>query len=199
MPRLTGRQLVAIVVAICCAVVLQPVASTAAGTLMTLVDKTDNTRQSRVTSNGGLTTESRPGAIAGQFHSTSTLTTTNNSFVMYGVGPTSFAFTNITFGNLADGWVRVAVQAYVRTSGSQNCTNLATATSAPTGWSSKTFGVFLVPANDTLVLPLTQPWTISPGSGATLCFGYRVMPSSGAGAATAWTLHGSFMGYRYAL
>jgi hypothetical protein len=191
MPRLTGRQVVAIVVAICCAVVLQPVASNAAGALSTLVDRYDNNRQTRVTTHGALLAETRPGPLGGQFIYSSNTTTTNWTFPVQTTGPTATALTNITISNFYDSPTRVLIQAFVRTSGTQGCANLsATMSGTPAGWTARSFGIFMIPANDSIVLPLTQAWTVATTSGVPACIGYKALFTGG-------TLYSSITGYRY--
>lgn len=195
MPRLTGRQVVAIVLAICCAVVLQPVASTAAGTLMTMVDRSDSTRQSRVTSNGAVAAETRPGAHAAAFTYSSSTTGFNYVLPVTETGPTNLAITNVVLTAAGNGHVRVSVVALNRASGSQVCSHLAAGT-APSGWGLTTFATFMIPANESVALPLSQPWTASSASGQPVCVGYRVQ-AGGANAATSFTVNVSLTGYRF--
>lgn len=115
---------VTMVLAVCAAAVLTPVAvSAATGTLVNIVDPGNASRQARVSSAGTLTVESRAGSVAHSF-------TMNGSRLGLGYinlvsvnAPTRIAVTELTItGQGPSGSQDVLLEAYVRTSGSAGCT-----------------------------------------------------------------------------
>ena len=67
--QITGKQLTTIIVSVCAAAILSPVAVGAAtGTLTNIIDPAIGSRQARVTAAGALNTEQRAGGLNGAFN-----------------------------------------------------------------------------------------------------------------------------------
>jgi hypothetical protein len=173
--RLSNRQLVTVVVAICAAAVLAPVSVMAAtGSLVNITDPVEGARRARVTRAGTLTVETRAGSRSGYRSGTKMRRSFGYGNLTSTTNPNQLAITELTFTALGpqnDLAQEVLVEAYVRTSGSAGCTGPGT-----TGYTRHLLRRVLVKNQSTLQLNFNGPPLYLPtgASGQPTCFGFRV-------------------------
>lgn len=191
--RLTSKQVVTIVVALCAAAVLTPVTvSAATGQLVNVVDPIVQSRRARVTNAGALLVESRAYQGTNAFNMNGTRQGLGWLNLATATGPSRLAITELALTGSFDphpGFAEVLVEAMVRTSGTNGCTGPGTG-----GYTRHTLKRVTVGSRDTLPLTFTgQPMVLPiPASGHLICFGITVVTvSSGL-----WT-YASGTGYRF--
>lgn len=192
--RFTSKQVTSMVVAGCAAIVLAPVTVYAAtGQLVNIVDSVSG-RAARVSSGHGLVTEGRayPGEnafnVRGQRYQFGWIPLVSTK------GPTRIAITKLTLagpydtpGNAGE----VLVEAFVRTSGTADCTGPGAA-----GYTRHSLMHVWVPARQTLQLDFdAQALPIPPAAtGQPLCVGVTYYAGN-----TNMTIYASATGYKYGM
>jgi hypothetical protein len=172
--RFSTNQVVTLAVAGCAALVLAPIAATAAtGTLVNIVDPANSSRTARVSASGGLFAETRPFPGSSGFNVTGSRLGLGYINLASTTAPTRLAITDVTItGQGPSGAQEVLVEAFVRTTGTAGCGGPGTA-----GYTR--FTLRRVAVNNQATLPLTflgQPLVIPTGaSGQQVCFGVTVI------------------------
>jgi hypothetical protein len=189
----SSKQVVTMVVAVCAAVGLAPVAVFAAtGQLVNITDPAYSTRQARVSTGGGLVVESRAWAGANAFNANVSRQGLGWVSLAQATGPTRIALTELALTGSFDphpGYAEVLVEAMVRTSGTSACNGPGSA-----GYTRHTLKRVSVSSRATLQLTFDgQPLVIpAAASGQPVCVGITVITvSSGL-----W-VYGSATGYKY--
>lgn len=172
--RFKPVHIVTIVVAVCAAAILTPVAVGAAtGTLVNIVDPSMSSRQARVSSAGTLTVESRAGSIANSFNMTGSRLGLGYINMVSVSAPTRVAVTELTLsGQGPAGHQEVLLEAFVRTSGTNGCSGPGTA-----GYTRFTLRRIAIPNNGTTQLSFGGPPLVTPAGapGEPTCFGITVI------------------------
>lgn len=171
--RFTNKQVVAMVVAVCAAVVLAPVGVLAAtGQLVTLVDPVLD-RKVRVGSGGTLQVESRAGSMSGAFSTLhENITDVTGHSVWEVNAPGRIAITEVTLTLRGDNTAstnHVRVYSRVRTSGTASCQN-------GTGWTTpKTLRTYVVRAGSTVQALFNGPPLVSQAgaAGQRVCIAFQ--------------------------
>jgi hypothetical protein len=175
--RFAPKHVVAMVAAVCAAVVLAPVGVMAAtGQLVNITDPVTSTRKARVSSDGRLAVDVRAGTSTNQFSFASDPLSGNVFVKLFeATGPRRVALTEVSFAsgllNTTNGYAfRATLWAYTRSSGTGACGQ-----NVP-GWTGRRLRTVEIPINDSVALnfagtPLLLP---AAASGQPSCLGVYI-------------------------
>ena len=173
MSRFSTKQVVAMVVSVCAAVVLAPVGVMAAtGQIVNIVDPGNASRQARVGSGGTLQVESRAGSVANSF--SKQIEATGFGFHKIGetTAPSRIALTEVSIGTTGSTFAewQFLVVAFVQTTGTASCgTTLS-------GYTKHVLRQIMVPPQDMRQLLFNGPPLVVPAgaAGKKTCVGFTV-------------------------
>jgi hypothetical protein len=175
--KFAPRHVVAMVVAVCAAVVLAPVGVLAAtGQLVNITDPVSGSRQARVSADGRLWVDARAGASSNQFSFASDPLAGNVFVKLFeNTGPRRIALTEVSFASgkldTTNGYAfRATLWGLARMSGTAAC-----ALNAP-GWTMRRLRTVEVPINDSFALNFDGSPLLVPAapSGQKTCLGVYI-------------------------
>lgn len=174
MSGFSSKQVVAMVVAVCAAVVVAPVGVMAAtGQLVNIADPGNAGRVARVGAAGTLQVEVRPGVVQNSFSTMHERVTDVLGHTLYeATAPARVALTEATFalrGENSASVNHVRIYSRVRTSGTASCEN-------GTGWTTpKTLRTVVLRGGNTVQLVFPGPPLISqmPAAGQRVCLAFQ--------------------------